>query len=644
MRGLWILLVLALLLGIWLVLGTGPTGREGSTAGSPQPERSAPNQPSEIQAADPARPPAAAGGSDPARTLLARDPEPADVEEPRGDPPSASPSLAVEVRVLDPTGLPLAGVPVGVRGEEEVLGRSDGAGRVELRLRQGEPQVRFEVHAESERFAGVRSCLVVRSEADGDHVLVAAPAVAIAGRVIDEAGVGIPGARVRTEIPDRLLVQFPHPLDRTSAAERSAETDAEGAFRLDAVAYLPGAVLDATCEGFEPASAELPANDRSDLFLTLIPLAAPEGDVVRGRVLLPDGTPAIGADVRYAWSETTTDDAGLFTLSLEREAQGDVALGAGLSGYGPAIFESFGAHLASFAPEPPPPVELQLTQPLEIAGRVVGADGEPLANWIVAIRRGVSLLEGMIPPPTAEKLAGYQTSSTDPEGAFRLSGLLEREYGVWAYDQTTLLAVESEQPVPAGTTDLVLVAPDDGLLDEVDGIVRSRAGTPLPSVSVALERATYRTDFGWSTVGGQSVTTDAEGRFRMTGVPLEGVELRVSGTDVVPELFRLDEAQDPTSLDLAVAQRCHFRIEAKEGSLRFHFEDAAGERLSIYRFQSNGWSSSGSLLLDADGRTQVLAVSEDAVAVVLLRDREEIARRPVALAPEGVNELLFDLP
>ena len=46
-------------------------------------------------------------------------------------------------------------------------------------------------------------------------------------------------------------------------------------------------------------------------------------------------------------------------------------------------------------------------------------------------------------------------------------------------------------------------------MEEVLGSVRSRRGTPLASVRVALERTTYRTDFGWSTVGGQSTTTDA---------------------------------------------------------------------------------------------------------------------------------------
>ena len=567
--------------------------------------------------------------------------------------PSDRPALTLTLRVLDPTGQPLAGVPIRTSLGKDTVAVSDGAGVCSIELAAGAAQVELLVNDEDAggRFATVRSSWVTRGSAALEHLLVAARAVSMGGRVVDAGGLELEGVVVRSRLDAELLTEFPHALDRSSAPLVETRTAADGSFRLEPVPVVAGHAVSVLHPGFVPGRVAVPPLDRVDLVVVL-ERGETEDRPLFGHVLLFDRMPAAGARVRLEDAEATADEAGAFALTLPRKLAPEAILAAGLAGTRPAWIERFGEVVAQAAPALPAPVELVLGQALDLAGRVEDPDGNGLPGWRVAVRDGVNLGKGMIPPETAETLAGYADVETDPDGRFTLVGLAAREYRPWAYDPRTLQTAESSEPVPAGTRDLRLVALGEEL-GTLAGIVTSRRGRPLAGVGVGLSLVTHRTEFGWSSVGGQvSATTDGEGRFRLERVPREGVLLSLSGDHVVPRTIELDGASladmgGPRSLRVEVAQGCHFRVEVvrppAEELVRFELLDDSDTQLPIYAFQANGWSSSSSRAVGADGRTTVLAVSEDARTLLLKKPGGEDVRHPIALEPDGVNQLRVEL-
>jgi hypothetical protein len=142
----------------------------------------------------------------------------------------------------------------------------------------------------------------------GSAVLALAPAAALRGRVLDEAGAPVPAAQVLA-----WPVNVP---DRTRSPVRRAAADANGAFLLRG---LPPGSFNVGAEQVhrgvvkEVTRIELTAGAPAELTLRLGP-----GVVVRGQVRRAEGQPAAGVLVRafssVAPRSTRTDQAGGFTL------------------------------------------------------------------------------------------------------------------------------------------------------------------------------------------------------------------------------------------------------------------------------------------------------------------------------------------
>ena len=150
---------------------------------------------------------------------------------------------------------------------------------------------------------------------------------------------------------------------------------------------------------------------------------------------------------------------------------------------------------------------------------------------------------------------------------------------------------------------------------------------------------TTRIQNGKSWQSGETTTTDERGNFELDGVPLLEGELSVSGSAVIPQGIEVSPDQDLLTLTLEVAARCHLRIVAS-GPLaeakRFRILDATDQPLSIYTFDSSGWSSSTTQTL-IDGRSPTVAVSEDARTLVFQKDQKEIGRIGLRLTPSEVT-------
>ncbi len=166
----------------------------------------------------------------------------------------------------------------------------------------------------------VRSSRLVAVEAGADPiVLELAPAAGLAGRVVDEAGGAIAGARVigYQEGPDEQ--------DEPASYAVSAVSDAQGHFLL--AELEPGRVeVTASAAGFLPArrSLDLDGTEAS----SLVDLTLSAGGRLTGQVLAEGGEPVAGATLEVADNgtfeaqrielpvpRTVTDASGLYQLA-----------------------------------------------------------------------------------------------------------------------------------------------------------------------------------------------------------------------------------------------------------------------------------------------------------------------------------------
>ena len=324
---------------------------------------------------------------------------------------------------------------------------------------------------------------------------------------------------------------------------------------------------------------------------------------VRGKVLSPEGQPVAGATVRAGvghWamldmivgpdgklpvSETKSGANGEFTISFTTQPYGDLSgldrrwrdiwkwtdVAASAPGYGAAWVTYSDA-------EPDRPITLQLVPDVPIKGRVVDAAGKPvaglaievgdlraakdenLAPWLTGIKEGqlpwivVDRAPREIEPP----LVGVpKRVSTDQQGRFEIHGVgRERHLDLRFQSETVshreidvvtrkMEAIERvilppgyERPEPSkqpvyGAEFTVTSSPSRPIV----GVVRdAKTGKPLAGVSVESDKLA---DNPFSQNRVLKTTTDAEGRYRLVGMPKgKDNRLMVVPNDDQPYLMR----------------------------------------------------------------------------------------------------------
>ncbi len=588
-----------------------------------------------------------------------------DVAERAGD-AAAAPDEDAEMRevggrVLDMQGRPVAGVTVRRPGGPR-RAESDAVGRFTLAVAADSGffgERRNAIVADDEDWATVFESAWFDGKERDEHLVVVAPAIELAGVVENPVGENPTRGSVSIDGMWDVGSRFPLPLDGNRAVEHRASIEEGGAFRFERAPSLPGETslsLVASPAGFERGSIDLPTESRTDLVIEVTPEAvevveAPEEDgerYVSGVVLLPGGQPARGARVSWHYSSALVEHDGSFRILADGNAGRGLPLVAARDGYGPAILADVDDHVERSAPASPPPVTLRLGEDLAIEGVVLGADGEPARGWEVSLDDPTALRHGEIPVPQAEQLAsGERSVTTKRDGEFRLHGLMDREYRIRAYDSNTLLRLMSD-PVPAGTTNLVLRVPADAFVDVVRGSVVDRDGLPVEGVNVSVGLILDRSENGWSSTSrSDSTTTDEAGRFELRDVPNRHVDLQVSSDDVIPVRASIDDCDDPRAWTIEVARRCHVTVVAPddvESGLRYSLQDEAGEDLMLTQFRSGSSSSTSAVGLDP-GKNGVRSVSQDARRVVVRnKDREVVLEQEVWLDTTVVNEVVLDFP
>lgn len=537
-------------------------------------------------------------------------------------------------RVLDLSGKPVADQAVHLRASPDtILARSIGDGTFTCEA----PPRTGTLVADSAQFTCLRG--VQLPAADGAFVIVA-PAIAVAGFVVDEHGTGIDGASIEMRESHATFAHFPEPLDRTQPIEAVAtKSDGDGRFTYERAAAGVGMKLQASHGEYEDASIDVPDFARADLRIVLTKARALTR-TLPGVVVHRDGTAAPRARVRLGDARTETDGNGAFKLALPDMVEARDPLFAIESGHQAAYVADFGKVLNK--KWQPDPVRLVLgNEPLSISGRVVDAQGTPQAGWIVRLLDGTRVAAHSGGEAFIEQLTtgDFGKPQTGPDGAFSIGGLLERAYTLLAYHSESLVRLET-RPVASGTSHFDIVVPADAVIASLKGRVIAHTGTPIAEALVSIGLVTDSAE-GWSTsISGQSMFTKADGTFELTDVPRRFAYLHVGGDHVMPQQFQIETLDATTPIMFTVERRCHFRVEGlpSDGEERFlAIHDSQGKELSIKTFQSGGWMSTDRQTVTT-AETRVFAVSEVAAEIVLCFPRNTVvAKRALRLVPGEVT-------
>ena len=361
--------------------------------------------------------------------------------------------------------------------------------------------------------------------------------------------------------------------------------------------------------------------------------------MLEGIVLDRLGQSVEGAKVQFASSRTQTGPGGLFRLPIPFLIAA-TPLCAAKKGHQPALIPAFQSIIEQAGGEPGP-VELVLGEPTRsIRGRVLDQAGQACEGWIVSVVDATEISQGRNPIDSAEGLASGSRLRvrTGPEGRFLLDGLIDRDYQVQAYEEDTLLCAKAR--TRAGDKAAILRL-QSTIVQRLSGQVVAKDGSPVPGVTIKLSMKTSEGASGFSSLGGAETVADDQGRFTLRNVPNQFVHLDVFGESVLPAQYFLGEDFAGQDQRVEVLRRCHFQLELTEAHSEADlawFENDAGERQQVNRFESHGMSGYSSVPMN-EGKSEVLSVSEAATSLVIAQGRKVLARVLVTFDPTSVTQL-----
>lgn len=465
----------------------------------------------------------------------------------------------VRLRVRGPTGAPVPGAvirtatardgrgnagtstvrrttsnPVALGGFDTPLAITDDNGEAVIGPRPGEATA-LEVEAADGAFAHLSLPAANPAESpDGQHLIdvrLEEP-LRIPGRIVDvTSGLPIQSAAVWVQV-------FPG---------HHAFSGPTGAFDLSIRPANRATRLQATATGFLPERVDISAADlanREEVRIGLTPSAP-----LRGLVTNEAGQPVAGASIRaeprgdgvptrFSLSSrpATSDSDGFFRVA-------DVLYGhtyrltAQAAGYAHTVLD-----LPPLEPSMPVhPAHLVLSQGRRVLGSVVDTDGHPVAE------AQVSLLWPLDP---SQFRSGFETpagaAATDGRGVFALPETGPGVYEILVSHADYAHRPPSQVEVSAGESDFDLGDLTLAAGGAIHGIVRDPNGEPVGGATIqAHERDRYETP-------ARTVTTDADGRFRLRGFSSDLADLGVQASGypvhVEPDV-RIDR-DDPVLIEL----------------------------------------------------------------------------------------------
>ncbi len=354
----------------------------------------------------------------------------------------------------------------------------------------------------------------------------------ISGRVIDETGKPIAKARVSVD-GERDFDR--EALEDVGAGKPSggAVTDDKGQFRIAAVAAGTHTLRAVDGEHAPARSAPINVDGRA---VSGVEITMQVGGVLAGTVVDAGGKPVAYATVRVAGAgaqlaqvaarQATTDQQGVFELrgvaraKLQARAESDTAA-------------SKIADVDLVEQRERRDLKLVLDVSGTIAGVVVDGKGAPVAE--VQVNAFPDILGGASTDGLA--LAGLSSATTDGGGNFKITGLPDGAYRLWAARPGGMFGGFAGQSTPAKTGDkavrITLAAPG-----AIKGTIAIDGAGPPKLATVAI---------GW-----QAPTPAQDGAFELTKLDPGSYDVRFTGPDFA-ELVKRDVKVEPgATVDLGV--------------------------------------------------------------------------------------------
>jgi protocatechuate 3,4-dioxygenase beta subunit len=263
-----------------------------------------------------------------------------------------------------------------------------------------------------------RDITVPEGGVSGDHLITLEKGLEIGGVVVDEAGEPLAGVRVWVN-QWRQGGEAP-----VYAGDTSISTGEDGAFRVDS---LPAGKFNLTfnLDGYARESANGIGSGTTDLRVTLL-----EGRTISGRVLYPDGSPAVRVQVSARGDDnnsrgTMTDDEG---IEVDGIRPGTYRVTASPNTWGPQAAEAPDVMDTSVdgVSAGTDNVEIRFQTGYSISGVVVDESGAPIEG------------AGVSANPWAKdggREGPNRWGQTDETGAFRLKGVDGGAYRLSAWKQ-----------------------------------------------------------------------------------------------------------------------------------------------------------------------------------------------------------------
>lgn len=551
-------------------------------------------------------------------------------------------TVRIRGRAIDATGQGIPGLAIKTSSTSSAtsLGTTRDDGTFEFAMRPGDVRL----FAVGDDWVTVRSTRARIGDYEREHTIFVAKAVDVAGHVTDDSGAAVAGAHIRIDVPRSAFADLEVPLDLSSGIHLATRSDADGAFALERVPSLPGAILITQEHGFQSDRRAVPEESDDEMMIVLArsePTIDDQGYSLEGVVIDPLSVPIAGAQIALGSDKATSGDDGRFTLPLTDTRQGN-ALRCAAAGFQPYEDAEFGQHVLDTAMRPEP-IEIRLAGvALAIEGHLVGADGKGREGFDVRLDNPIALSSYRIPVETAEALASDRAaadSTTSSTGAFAIGGLADRDYRL-RFTNGDTLEVHVSAPIAAGLDDVRIVLPEQTLHEELHGQVVTFDGEPVAGVRITPKIYLERTETGYSSHGGEPVLTGDNGEFRLSAVPMRESFLTASAREIIPVTVPVPVTRPRGPLMIEVARRAYFRVVHDgntEAATHVAVEDAAGKRLQISIFEAHGSTTFNVARLETDGSSPVYSVSEEAVTVVLQKSwSEEFMRLPIDLRPGEV--------
>lgn len=484
-------------------------------------------------------------------------------------------------QVVDPEGMPVPGLRVVHRGDwGEAHADADLEGRFEFRPIEWTG----EVEVDGPDHVGLLGFWLPQQHPGFDLTLVAVPVRSLRGRVTDGEGAGIAEAIVSFGFREDFRPRLRRILHFNTLPTWKVLTDEGGFFTLDRAPVVEGA-LRAASPGFHATVQGIDAwsEDQVELVLERLP---EQGTVVHGRIVDAAGHPAAGALVNYGGMTAQASPSGRFQVGPSTPQPASLVVLH--RGYLPVVVE-LGQEAGA--------LEVRLDAPsLRLAGRVVDAEGEPLAG--ISVMRidgtpvdGIEERRGGAPFVRSEDAESLLASEpgrrvvTDAGGNFEFDGLLDRSYRLLSSDGSLEVSISRPlAPAESGAWhELVLAGSGSG--PSLTGRVVDGQGQPVPGLTLQVRLAVQSSssqDFLWS----HEAVSQEDGLFRFES--LRSRPGMVLTTMLHPAFVHAEQMLDPGSdehIEMVVRRKGYLQVEVDparpDQADGFALHDESGRRVRL---------------------------------------------------------------